>query len=129
LVTLDWKNLNCFTGRLLELHAEGSLGNEESAKLPRKPILCIDNIDVLNEERIEASFKFPDDKSDWSFAEDEPLEMLFQDQLDQLVGFWGARKIYGIGRALVLAQPFSMQKLWVVTMKFILKPRTSLSAY
>lgn len=100
LIALDWKQLNCFNGRLLELHAEGELGNENAAKLPRKPILCIDQIELLNEERIEASFRFPDLASDWAFAEDESLEMLFQDQLDQLVGFWASRKIDGIGRAL-----------------------------
>lgn len=100
LCQLDWRTLRCFTGELLDLHAEGALGNESFAKLPRRPILCIDQIDVLNEERIEASFRFPDDESDWSFATGESLEMLFQDQLDQLVGFWGARKSDGIGRAL-----------------------------
>jgi len=87
LCQLDWKALTCFTGELLDLHAEGALG-------------CIDQIDVLNEEKIEASFRFPDDASNWSFAADESLEMLFQDQLDQLAGFWGARKSDGIGRAL-----------------------------
>ncbi|OED36153.1 hypothetical protein AB833_28445 [Chromatiales bacterium (ex Bugula neritina AB1)] len=97
---LRWKELQCFNGRLLELHAEGLLDNEFSAKLPRKPILCIDKIEVLNEERIEASFTFPANASDWPYAIDEALEMLFQDQLDQLVGFWAARKINGIGRAL-----------------------------
>lgn len=100
LCALDWKALRCFTGELLDLHAEGALGNEGFAKLPRRPILCIDQIEVLNEERIEASFRFPEQASDWSFAVDESLEMLFQDQLDQLVGFWGARKANGIGRAL-----------------------------
>jgi len=100
LVKLNWQSLNCFSGDLLELHAEGKLGNENFAKLPRKPILCIDNIDLLNEERIEATFQFPADQSDWPFDPSESLEMLFQDQLDQLVGFWGARKIDGIGRAL-----------------------------
>ncbi len=100
LCELDWKSLSCFTGELLDLHAEGALGNEEFAKLPRRPILCIDQIELLNEERIEASFTFPDSADDWSFAKDEALEMLFQDQLDQLVGFWGARKADGIGRAL-----------------------------
>lgn len=100
LIQLDWKILNCFNGRLLELHAEGALGNDNFAKLPRKPILCIDQIEVLNEERIEASFRFPEVAVDWAYETDEPLEMLFQDQLDQLVGFWGARKINGIGRAL-----------------------------
>lgn len=100
LMALDWTGLSCFNRRLLELHGEGKLGNEHSAKLPRKPILCIDQIDLLNEERIEASFRFPEASSDWPFAQDESLEMLFQDQLDQLVGFWAARKIRGIGRAL-----------------------------
>ena len=97
---LDWKALTCFTGELLDLHAEGELGNEKFAKLPRRPILCIDQIELLNEERIDASFRFPDDVSQWAFASTESLEMLFQDQLDQLVGFWGARKADGIGRAL-----------------------------
>ena len=92
LCKLDWKALPCFTGQLLDLHAEGALGNEEFAKLPRRPILCIDKIDVLNEERIEATFRFPDQASEWSFDINESLEMLFQDQMDQLVGFWGARK-------------------------------------
>ncbi len=100
LCQIDWRSLQCFTGELLDLHAEGALGNENFAKLPRRPILCIDQIDVLNEERIEASFRFPDDMANWSFAAGESLEMLFQDQLDQLVGFWGARKTDGIGRAL-----------------------------
>jgi len=100
LCELDWKALPCFTRELLELHAEGALGNEQYAKLPRKPILCIDQIDMLNEERIEASFRFPDNVSDWSFDTTESLEMLFQDQMDQLVGFWCARKVNGIGRAL-----------------------------
>jgi len=100
LCAVDWKALTCFTGQLLDLHAEGALGNEEFAKLPRRPILCIDQIDVINEERIEATFRFPDNVADWSFDPKESLEMLFQDQLDQLVGFWGARKANGIGRAL-----------------------------
>jgi len=100
LCELDWKALSCFTGELLELHAEGALGNEEFAKLPRRPILCIDQIEVLDDERMEASFRFPDDASQWSFNTSESLEMLFQDQLDQLVGFWAARKANGIGRAL-----------------------------
>lgn len=100
LCALDWKSLTCFTGELLDLHAEGALGNEGFAKLPRRPILCIDQIEVLNEERIEASFQFPESADDWSFDTTESLEMLFQDQLDQLVGFWGARKVNGIGRAL-----------------------------
>jgi len=100
LCKLNWKALPCFTRELLDLHAEGALGNEQFAKLPRRPILCIDQIELLNEERIEASFRFPDNADDWSFNTDESLEMLFQDQLDQLVGFWGARKANGIGRAL-----------------------------
>ena len=33
LKALDWKNLKCLNGRLLELHAEGELGNETFAKL------------------------------------------------------------------------------------------------
>ncbi|MEZ5534313.1 MAG: hypothetical protein R3F02_01685 [Thiolinea sp.] len=100
LQALDWKSLKCLNGRLLELHAEGALGNEEFAKLPRKPILCIDRIERIDDEAIEASFTFPQDAADWAYATDEPLEMLFQDQLDQLVGFWGSRKADGIGRAL-----------------------------
>jgi len=100
LCELDWKALPCFNSALLDLHAEGALGNEEFAKLPRRPILCIDQIDVINEECIEASFRFPDQATDWSFDTNESLDMLFQDQLDQLVGFWGARKANGIGRAL-----------------------------
>ncbi|MGB0867531.1 MAG: hypothetical protein ACPGSC_13555 [Granulosicoccaceae bacterium] len=100
LSALEWRELNCFNGRLLELHAEGALGNENAAKLPRKPILCIDQIDLLDESQIEASFTFPAEPGDWAFATSESLEMLFQDQLDQLVGFWASRKIEGIGRAL-----------------------------
>ncbi len=100
LMQLDWKNLTCLNGRLLELHAEGMLGNEALAKLPRKPILCIDQIERIDDEAIEASFTFPADAADWPYEQDEALEMLFQDQLDQLVGFWGARKADGIGRAL-----------------------------
>ncbi len=100
LMALDWKNLNCLNGRLLELHAEGALGNEAFAKLPRKPILCIDQIDRIDDTVIEATFTFPQQATDWPYAADEPLEMLFQDQLDQLVGFWGSRKADGIGRAL-----------------------------
>ncbi len=100
LCQLDWKSLTCLNGRLLELHAEGQLGNDKLAKLPRRPILCIDHIDRIDEEVIEASFTFPDNPSDWSFSQTESLEMLFQDQLDQLVGFWGCRKADGIGRAL-----------------------------
>nr|CAA6830265.1 MAG: Unknown protein [uncultured Thiotrichaceae bacterium] len=99
LIALDWKNLKCLNGRLLELHAEGALGNEEFAKLPRKPILCIDQIERIDDEAIEASFTFPE-AADWAYETDESLEMLFQDQLDQLVGFWGSRKANGIGRAL-----------------------------
>jgi len=100
LKALDWKDLNCLNGRLLELHAEGQLGNETFAKLPRKPILCIDQIERIDEDGIDASFTFPDDVNDWPYDASESLEMLFQDQLDQLVGFWGARKADGIGRAL-----------------------------
>jgi len=100
LCELDWKSLSCFTSELLDLHAEGALGNEKFAKLPRRPILCIDQIDLLNEERIEASFRFPGSAAEWSFDRNESLEMLFQDQMDQLVGFWCARKVNGIGRAL-----------------------------
>ncbi|MGB1254877.1 MAG: hypothetical protein ACPG51_03390 [Thiolinea sp.] len=100
LMQLDWKNLRCLNGRLLELHAEGALGNEGLAKLPRKPILCIDQIERIDEEAIEASFTFPDNAADWPYDAGESLEMLFQDQLDQLVGFWGSRKADGIGRAL-----------------------------
>ena len=97
---LDWKNLKCLNGRLLELHAEGALGNEEFAKLPRKPILCIDQIERIDEDGIDASFTFPEDAANWAYDTNESLEMLFQDQLDQLVGFWGSRKADGIGRAL-----------------------------
>ena len=100
LQSLDWKNLKCLNGRLLELHAEGSLGNESFAKLPRKPILCIDQIERIDDDGIDASFTFPDDVTSWAYDINESLEMLFQDQLDQLVGFWGARKANGIGRAL-----------------------------
>lgn len=100
LKALDWKSLSCLNGRLLELHAEGQLGNESFAKLPRKPILCIDQIERIDEDGIDASFTFPDDIADWAYDPNESLEMLFQDQLDQLVGFWGARKADGIGRAL-----------------------------
>ncbi len=97
---LDWKNLTCLNGRLLELHGQGKLGNERFAKLPLKPILCIDQIDLIDDKQISASFTFPDEISDWAFDGAESLEMLFQDQLDQLVGFWGCRKADGIGRAL-----------------------------
>lgn len=100
LQALDWKNLSCLNGRLLELHAEGALGNESFAKLPRKPILCIDQIERIDEDGIDASFTFPDDAANWPYQTDVTLEMLFQDQLDQLVGFWGSRKADGIGRAL-----------------------------
>ena len=126
LVGLKWQQLNCFSGDLLELHAEGKLGNENFAKLPRKPILCIDQIDLLNEQRIEATFKFPVDESDWPFAASESLEMLFQDQLDQLVGFWGSRKIDGIGRALssgrcTLYQPLAFRS--GAKLQFVLEKR------
>jgi 3-hydroxymyristoyl/3-hydroxydecanoyl-(acyl carrier protein) dehydratase len=104
LKALDWKNLTCLNGRLLELHAEGQLGNEEFAKLPRKPILCIDQIERIDDDGIDASFTFPNDAADWAYDTSESLEMLFQDQLDQLVGFWGARKADGIGRALSSGQ-------------------------
>ena len=97
---LDWKNLIHLNSRLLELHAEGELGNEKFAKLPRRPILCIDQIDLIDDTSIEASFTFPQDAKDWPYDINESLEMLFQDQLDQLVGFWGCRKVDGIGRAL-----------------------------
>jgi 3-hydroxymyristoyl/3-hydroxydecanoyl-(acyl carrier protein) dehydratase len=97
---LDWKSLQRLNGRLLELHGEGALGNEKFAKLPLRPILCIDRIDTIDEKTIEASFTFPTNAADWRFDPAEPLEMLFQDQLDQLVGFWGCRKADGIGRAL-----------------------------
>lgn len=97
---LDWKNLSCLNGRLLELHGLGELGNEHFAKLPLKPILCIDQIDLIDEKQIQASFTFPSSADQWPFDERESLEMLFQDQLDQLVGFWGSRKADGIGRAL-----------------------------
>lgn len=126
LIALEWKQLNCFNGRLLELHAEGALGNENAAKLPRKPILCIDQIDRLDEEHIEASFTFPATAADWPFASDESLEMLFQDQLDQLVGFWASRKIDGIGRALSSGNCVLHQSLDFVagkTIRFALKKR------
>lgn len=97
---VDWKSLTCFNGRLLDMHAEGQLGNEKLAKLPRRPILCIDQIERIDDDAIEASFSFPAQASAWAFNTDESLEMLFQDQLDQLVGFWGCRKVDGIGRAL-----------------------------
>ncbi len=100
LVKLDWKNLTRLNGRLLELHAEGALGNEGLAKLPRRPILCIDQIERIDDEGIEATFTFAASADQWAFDTDESLEMLFQDQLDQLVGFWGCRKADGIGRAL-----------------------------
>ena len=104
LQALDWKNLPCLNGRLLELHAEGALNNAQLAKLPRRPILCIDQIETINDDSIEASFRFPDKPTDWAFDPSESLEMLFQDQLDQLVGFWGCRKVDGIGRALSSGQ-------------------------
>ncbi len=100
LARIDWKNNTCLNRRLLVLHAEGALGNEELAKLPLEPILCIDQIGRIDEEAIEASFSFPDTPEQWPYDPEESLEMLFQDQLDQLVGFWGARKANGIGRAL-----------------------------
>ncbi|MEE9322378.1 MAG: hypothetical protein V3U76_18200 [Granulosicoccus sp.] len=100
LKALDWKKLLRFNGRLLELHGEGQLGNESLAKLPLRPILCVDKIDLIDDKVIEGTFTFPNDKEDWAFDTSESLEMLFQDQLDQLVGFWGARKADGIGRAL-----------------------------
>lgn len=100
LKSLDWKNLKCLNGRILELHAEGKLGNEIFAKLPRKPILCIDQIERIDEDGIKASFTFPSEAADWPYDPNESLEMLFQDQLDQLVGFWACRKADGIGRAL-----------------------------
>jgi len=97
---LDWRNLSQLNARMLELHANGELGNDESAKLPRPPILCIDGIQKIDDDLIEASFTFPTSKTDWLYDQNESLEMLFQDQLDQLVGFWGCRKVTGIGRAL-----------------------------
>ncbi len=100
LCELQWKSLSKFNARLLDLHAEGALGNEEFAKLPRRPILCVDRIELIDESNIEASFAFPEDPDAWAFDPFESLEMLFQDQLDQLVGFWGSRKADGIGRAL-----------------------------
>lgn len=100
LKALEWKELMRFNARLLELHGEGKLGNEFLAKLPLRPILCVDDIELINETTIEASFTFPESSDDWAFDSTETLEMLFQDQLDQLVGFWGSRKADGIGRAL-----------------------------
>jgi len=100
LKTLDWRNLKQLNARMLELHANGELGNDESAKLPRPPILCIDGIQKIDDDLIEASFTFPASTADWPYDQNESLEMLFQDQLDQLVGFWGCRKVTGIGRAL-----------------------------
>ncbi|MBX2825502.1 MAG: hypothetical protein KTR33_12285 [Gammaproteobacteria bacterium] len=100
LCRVPWKSLTAFNGRLLQLHGEGALGNENSAKLPLLPILCINQISLIDETSIEASFTFPEQAEDWPYVADESLEMLFQDQLDQLVGFWGARKTEGIGRAL-----------------------------
>lgn len=100
LKALAWKELSQFNGRLLELHGEGELGNEHLAKLPLRPILCVDTIELIDETTIEASFTFPSNDDEWAFDRSETLEMLFQDQLDQLVGFWGSRKADGIGRAL-----------------------------
>ncbi|PID45821.1 MAG: hypothetical protein CSB47_06860 [Proteobacteria bacterium] len=133
LQALDWKNLKCLNGRLLELHAEGALGNDKFAKLPRKPILCIDQIEHIDEDGIVASFVFPDDVANWPYRTEQTLEMLFQDQLDQLVGFWGARKADGVGRALssgvcILHQPLNFEagkqirfslsrKKWVVNQR------------
>ena len=97
---LDWKNMSHLNGRILDLHAQGELGNEHLAKLPLRPILCVDSIDLIDDTVIEGTFTFPDNEKDWAFDLNESLEMLFQDQLDQLVGFWGARKVNGIGRAL-----------------------------
>ena len=126
LVKLDWQSLSCFSGELLELHAEGKLGNENFAKLPRKPILCIDQIELLDEHRIEATFQFPANQSEWPYDPAESLEMLFQDQLDQLVGFWGARKIKGIGRALSSGRCTLYQSLDFQpskTLRFVLEKR------
>jgi len=52
--------------------------------------------------------------------------MLFQDQLDQLVGFWGSRKINGIGRALssgrcTLYQPLAFRA--GARLQFVLEKR------
>lgn len=100
LEALDWKSMTALSGRQLELHGEGRLGNEHLAKLPLRPILCIDQVERIDDEAIEASFTFPATAEEWAFDAKESLEMLFQDQLDQLVGFWGCRKADGIGRAL-----------------------------
>ena len=108
---IDWKSCGCLNGRLLELHAEGALGNESQAKLPLKPILCIDQISRIDEEGIEASFTFPQEPADWPYKSSESLEMLFQDQLDQLVGFWAARKAEGVGRALSSGKCRQLQSL------------------
>ena len=97
LKTLDWKTLPFYNSRLLELHAAGELGNESDAKLPKKPILCIDQISEINEQKIVAEFTVP---PDWPFDLEMDPTMLLQDQLDQLVGFWLSRKMSGIGRAL-----------------------------
>ena len=100
LKALAWKELTQFNARLLELHGKGELDNEHLAKLPLRPILCVDNIELIDDMTIEASFTFPANADQWIFDSGESLEMLFQDQLDQLVGFWAARKADGIGRAL-----------------------------
>ncbi len=100
LKALAWRDLNQFNTRLLELHSEGELGNMYLAKLPLKPILCVDNIELIDDTTIEASFTFPANEEDWAINPTESLEMLFHDQLDQLVGFWSSRKADGIGRAL-----------------------------
>jgi len=100
LAKIDWKNASRLCGRQLELHAEGLLGNENLAKLPLRPILCIDQISHIDSETIEASFTFPESAEHWPYDTAESLEMLFQDQLDQLIGFWGSRKADGYGRAL-----------------------------
>ena len=97
---LAWKGLTRLNSRLLELHGEGKLDNEHLAKLPLRPILCVDNIEHIDDTTIEASFVFPASSKEWAIDSSETLEMLFQDQLDQLVGFWGSRKADGIGRAL-----------------------------
>ncbi|MDC0435366.1 hypothetical protein OAM69_07000 [bacterium] len=100
LKALAWKQLTRFNARLLELHGKGELNNAHHAKLPLRPILCVNDIGLIDDTTIEASFTFPDDAEQWIFHHDESLEMLFQDQLDQLVGFWASRKADGIGRAL-----------------------------
>ncbi|MEE9447493.1 MAG: hypothetical protein V3V09_06010 [Arenicellales bacterium] len=126
LVQVDWKNITQLNGRLLELHAEGALNNEFLAKLPLPPILCIDQIERIDDDEIRATFTFPDDVKDWAFDKTESLEMLFQDQLDQLVGFWGCRKADGIGRALSSSACTLHQSLDFVagkTIQFYLKKR------